>query len=125
MATSLGWPFQGMLLLIICQLASAKLGTPATDSKATTNFNRTSFPENFMFGVASSSYQVASETEPLLSSQAPLFDYNISNISSYFKPCRYNLGLHAWCQLSSHHETIKIHTVQMVIRRNQAELIAS
>ncbi|KAJ6769547.1 GLYCOSYL HYDROLASE [Salix purpurea] len=46
-----------MLFLIICLLASAKLGTPATDSNATTYFNRTSFPENFMFGVASSSYQ--------------------------------------------------------------------
>ncbi|KAB5533685.1 hypothetical protein DKX38_016771 [Salix brachista] len=57
MASSLGRPFSGMLLLIICLLASAKLGTPATDSNATTNFNRTSFPENFMFGVASSSYQ--------------------------------------------------------------------
>ena len=59
MAIRLGWPFLGMLFLIICLLASAKLVMATTDSNVTAYFNRTSFPENFTFGVASSSYQVA------------------------------------------------------------------
>ncbi|KAJ6978473.1 beta-glucosidase 13 [Populus alba] len=57
MAIRLGWPFLGMFFLIICLLASAKLVMPTTDSNVTAYFNRTSFPENFTFGVASSSYQ--------------------------------------------------------------------
>jgi len=106
MAIRLGWPFLGMLFLIICLLASAKLVMPTTDSNVTAYFNRTSFPENFTFGVASSSYQVAR--------------LNLYLASRLGFPIRSHQLLIMRLQLA-----IKIHTIQMVIRLNQAELIAS
>ncbi|KAJ6978532.1 cyanogenic beta-glucosidase-like [Populus alba x Populus x berolinensis] len=62
MATHLGWLFLGMLLRIIFPVASAKLVTPPNMTELDTRFptdcfNRTSFPPDFIFGVASSAYQ--------------------------------------------------------------------
>jgi hypothetical protein len=76
MATHLGWLFLGMLLRIIFPLASAKLVMPPNITELDTRFptdcfNRTSFPPDFIFGVASSAYQVARLNLYL----ASLFDY--------------------------------------------------
>ncbi|XP_024466757.2 cyanogenic beta-glucosidase isoform X1 [Populus trichocarpa] len=61
MAIHLGWIFSGMLLLV-SSFASAKLLMPNNIMDlnvpfATNSFNRKSFPSDFIFGTASSSYQ--------------------------------------------------------------------
>jgi beta-glucosidase len=71
MAIHLGWIFSGMLLLV-SSFASAKLVMPnyimdLNVPFATNSFNRKSFPSDFIFGTASSSYQVARSIESSLS----------------------------------------------------------